>query len=170
MRGLSAAFLLGGGFKQVVRLLEAAGYRRCVGPGERGTDSGVIRDLLTDGTGLDISHSLGRVLGLLGVSSLRVRDGRMYGVTRAPVSLAAGDSGHTRVARPFPANATIARPSASPRGGYASKLSDSKQPEFLAHSIVEEWRMVRAEVGCQRSKYGRAVSRTAPLCLPHLTS
>lgn len=148
VRGLSKAFLLGGGFKKVVRLLEKAGYRRCLGLGERGTTSDVIRELLTDESGLD-NNSLGRVLRLLGVSSLRVADHLLYGVTRAPASLAGGGSGHSRVARPFPADAAIAPPSASSRDRYDSNVdaSDSKKPKAMPRTTVEEWRMVHAEVG-----------------------
>ena len=81
MQGLSAAFLLGGGFKQVVRLLEAAGYRRCVRPGERGTPKTTIRAVLKE-AGVRDTH-LGRVLTLLGVTSRSVSGINEYGVTRS---------------------------------------------------------------------------------------
>jgi len=76
-----------GGFAEVVRVLEEAGYRRCCSPYERGTPRSIIQALLHPGFEM-APASLGKVLRLLGVTSTgqqwssgsRVRE---YGVTRA---------------------------------------------------------------------------------------
>ena len=73
-----------GVFTEVVRVLEEAGYRRCVGRDERGTPTSVIRALLHPGFKMDPS-SLGKVLRLLGVTRATRRggSGREYSVTLA---------------------------------------------------------------------------------------
>ena len=61
-KGVSPA----GGFTEVVRVLEEAGYRRCVGRDERGTPASVVQALLQPRFDID-PNCLGKVLRLLGV-------------------------------------------------------------------------------------------------------